>query len=89
MTLYFYKIIFSFIYVKLYTFYNKVKKKRENIFIFKRNMLILIDTSKIAYFSRYFWTVPGKLIRYYKNLKNYVYMGKRKLNNINKLTSFQ
>jgi len=35
---------------------NKTKKKRENIFIFKRNMLILIDISKIAYFSRYFWT---------------------------------
>jgi len=29
-------------------------------------MLILIDTSKIAYFSRYFWTVFGKLIRYSK-----------------------
>jgi len=28
-------------------------------------MIILIDTSKIAYFSRYFWTISEKLIRYY------------------------
>jgi len=56
MTLYFYKIIFF--HVNLHTFHNKIKKKKhENIFIFKENMLILIDTSKIAYFSGYFLTV--------------------------------
>jgi len=30
-------------------------------------MSILTDTSKIAYFSKYFWTVPGKLTRYCKD----------------------
>jgi len=62
MALYFYfylRKIISFFYVHLHIFHNKIKKNKkkkyenENIF-FKRNMLILIDISKIAYFSRYY-----------------------------------
>jgi len=32
-------------------------------------MSILIDTSKIAYFSRYFWTILKKFIRFYIRVK--------------------
>jgi len=42
MTLYFYKIIFFFL-LKLHVTIKQKQKKRENIFIFKKNMLILID----------------------------------------------
>jgi len=53
MTLYFYKNIF-FCLSRKTTFHNKNLKTRENIFIFKKNMSILRDTSKIAYFSHFF-----------------------------------
>jgi len=51
--------MFFFFHVK-HTFHNK----NENVFIFKRNMLILIDTSKITIFFKVFLPVPGKLIKY-------------------------
>jgi len=69
MTLYFYKIISSFFQVKLRTFHNKIKKKRENIYIFKRNMLILIDVSKIVLFFKVFLDGTRKIykVKTYKN----------------------